>query len=152
MYTRGSNINKSYTTIEPALLTRTEIDWLLGKIKVSKSYEYKLKSSIKRKIKDFTNLELPLLKKTGLIPHDLDLTVFGKNLTVYSKGNKLTEDTSNRKNEEENRAYVKEKSREWARRDSNPRPSLCESDVQDQARRLARLDRSDNIFYLCVRK
>ena len=80
-------MNKSYTTIEPALLTRTEIDWLLGKIKVSKSYEYKLKSSIKRKIKNFRNLELPLLAKKGFISHDLDLTVFTKNLSANSNDN-----------------------------------------------------------------
>jgi hypothetical protein len=32
-----------------ALLTRKERDWLLGKLNVSKSYDYRLKSSIKRK-------------------------------------------------------------------------------------------------------
>jgi hypothetical protein len=50
--------------IQPALLTRTEIKWLLGNVKVSKPYEYRIKSDIKKKIKTFTDLELPLLLKT----------------------------------------------------------------------------------------
>jgi|SRR5215203_1741197 len=49
-----------------ALLTRKERDWLLGNLDVSKSYEYKLKSGIKRKIQTLVNLELPLLIKNNL--------------------------------------------------------------------------------------
>jgi hypothetical protein len=49
-----------------ALLTRKERDWLLGN-RVSKSYEYKLKSSIKKKIQAFVDYELPLLIKNNLI-------------------------------------------------------------------------------------
>jgi hypothetical protein len=52
-----------------ALLTRKERDWLLGKIDLSKSYEYRLKSSIKKKLQAFINLELPLLIKNNLISH-----------------------------------------------------------------------------------
>ena len=50
-----------------ALLTRKERDWLLGNLDVSRSYEYKLKSGIKRKIQTLVNLELPLLIKNNLI-------------------------------------------------------------------------------------
>ena len=50
-----------------ALLTRKERDWLVGKLDLSKSYEYRLKSSIKKKIQTFVNLELPLLIKNKLI-------------------------------------------------------------------------------------
>jgi hypothetical protein len=50
-----------------ALLTRKERDWSLGNLDVSKSYEYKLKSGIKRKIQTLVNLELPLLIKNSLI-------------------------------------------------------------------------------------
>ena len=50
-----------------ALLTRKERDWLLGKLDLSKSYEYRLKSSIKKKIQTFVNLELPLLIKNNPI-------------------------------------------------------------------------------------
>ena len=54
------------TNIEPALLTRTEIKWLLDKIEVQKAYEYRMKSDIKKKLKTFTELELPLLIKQGI--------------------------------------------------------------------------------------
>ena len=50
-----------------ALLTRKERDWLLGNLDLSKSYEYRLKSSIKKKIQTFVNLELPLLIRNNLI-------------------------------------------------------------------------------------
>jgi hypothetical protein len=52
-----------------ALLTRKERDWLLGNRapNLSKSYEYKLKSSIKKKIQAFVDFELPLLIKNNLI-------------------------------------------------------------------------------------
>ena len=65
--------------IQPALLTRTEIKWLLGNDKVSKPYEYRIKSDIKKKIKTFTDLELPLLLKRRIID-SLDLSIFTQNL------------------------------------------------------------------------
>jgi hypothetical protein len=40
---------------------------LLGNLDLSKSYEYRLKSSIKKKIQTLVNLELPLLIKNNLI-------------------------------------------------------------------------------------
>jgi|SRR5215216_1882869 len=49
-----------------AILTRNERDWLLGKLDLSKSYEYRLKSRIKKKIQTFMHAELPLLFKSGL--------------------------------------------------------------------------------------
>jgi hypothetical protein len=52
---------------ETALLPRKERDWLIGNLDLSKSYEYKLKSNIKKKIQIFVNLELPLLIKNNLI-------------------------------------------------------------------------------------
>jgi hypothetical protein len=53
--------------IRPALLTRIEIEWLLGKIKVSKTYQYRIKSDIRQKIRTFSELELPLLIEKGII-------------------------------------------------------------------------------------
>ena len=52
-----------------ALLTKKERNWLLGNfgLDLSKSYEYKLKSSIKKKIQTFVDLELPLLIKNNFI-------------------------------------------------------------------------------------
>jgi hypothetical protein len=50
-----------------ALLTRKERDWLLGKTDVSKPYEYRLRSSIRKKIQILTDIELPLLMKSDFL-------------------------------------------------------------------------------------
>ena len=42
---KGSNF-------QPALLTRTEFEWLLNRIKVPKAYQYRIKSDIKKKRKN----------------------------------------------------------------------------------------------------
>ena len=39
-----------------------------------------MKSDIRKKVKIFANLELPMLQKSGLFSDSL--TVFGKNLTI----------------------------------------------------------------------
>lgn len=44
-----------------SLLSKTEVQFLQGQKQVSKSYKYKLKSSIKKKIAKFLNNELSLL-------------------------------------------------------------------------------------------
>ena len=56
--------------IQPILLSKSELYWLLGDINVSKSFEYKIKSSIKRKIQILTELELPLLVKNNFFVND----------------------------------------------------------------------------------
>jgi len=56
--------------VSPALLSKTELRWLRNYIKVSKSFEYKIKSSIKRKIQTLTELELPLLVKNNFFVND----------------------------------------------------------------------------------
>ncbi|HZA08176.1 MAG TPA: hypothetical protein VE619_10780, partial [Nitrososphaeraceae archaeon] len=48
-----------------ALLSKTELHWLLGDINVSKSFEYKIKSSIKKKIQTLTEIEILLLVKSN---------------------------------------------------------------------------------------
>lgn len=49
-----------------ALLTRTELNWLLGKeCNISVSHEYKIKSQIKKKLRILSSLEIPLLVKKG---------------------------------------------------------------------------------------
>ncbi len=74
-----------------SLLSKAEVQFLHGQIVVSKSYEYKLKSVIKKKLAILMEKELPLLR--SFLPN-LDLTKFGKkqdanlalsNLTKYSK-------------------------------------------------------------------
>ena len=56
--------------LRPVLLSKTEIRWLRNDIKVSKSFEYKIKSSIKKKIRVLTELELPLLVKNNFFVTD----------------------------------------------------------------------------------
>ncbi|MFL6319917.1 MAG: hypothetical protein ACJ72Q_05545 [Nitrososphaeraceae archaeon] len=57
-------------SLSPALLSKTELYWLRNDIKVSKSFEYKIKSSIKKKIQTLTELELPLLVKNNFFVND----------------------------------------------------------------------------------
>ncbi|MBA3977224.1 MAG: hypothetical protein H0X50_03375 [Nitrosopumilus sp.] len=58
------------------MLSKTEGLYLSGQIAVSKSYEYKLKSIIKRKISNQLKKEIPLL--SSLFPNNPELTKFGK--------------------------------------------------------------------------
>jgi hypothetical protein len=51
--------------IKPVLLSKSELQLLLGNVKFSKPFEYKMKNSIKRKIQTLTELELPLLIKNN---------------------------------------------------------------------------------------
>jgi hypothetical protein len=68
----------------PVLLSKSELRWLLGDIKVSKSFEYKIKSSIKRKIQTLTELEIPLLVKNNFFSdnryYDTDNASVGRDL------------------------------------------------------------------------
>ena len=66
----------------PALLTKTELDWLQHKIKVSKVYEYRIKSDIKKKLQTFKQLELPLLVKNGFVSSNNDLSVYPQSLSA----------------------------------------------------------------------
>jgi hypothetical protein len=67
--------------IRPALLTRTEIQWLLGRVKISKQYQYRIRSDIKQKIKTLIDLELPLLVQKGIIDKT-DLSKYTQNLNA----------------------------------------------------------------------
>jgi len=70
-------MNKSEVT--PALLTRTEFEWLSNKVKISKAYEYRIKRDIRKKIKSLTELEIPLLIEKGFI-YNIDLSKYTQNL------------------------------------------------------------------------
>jgi len=70
--------------IKSALLTKSELNWLLGNnANVSKSYQYKMKCTIRKRLHTLTKLELPLIEDSGLFS-DI-LTLFGKNLTTIGK-------------------------------------------------------------------
>ncbi len=58
-----------------SLLSRSEIQFLQGQKQVSKSYEYKIKSVMKRKLANLLDKELPLL---SLLFPNLNLTKFSK--------------------------------------------------------------------------
>jgi hypothetical protein len=73
-------------TIQPALLTRTEIEWLLGNVKVSRTYKYRIKSDIKKKLEIFTDLEIPLLIEKGFIDIT-DLSKYTQNLRTNPQMN-----------------------------------------------------------------
>ena len=67
----------------PSLLSRTELEWLLGNKQSSGIYNRKIKSQIRKKINNFQNLELPLLIEKGLISFSL-VTKCGNGVTKYS--------------------------------------------------------------------
>jgi hypothetical protein len=73
------------TSSKPSLLTKTEIDWLSGKTHLSKSYEYKMKSTIKSKLKALNEFELPLILKSGLFPESANLALFKNHNEAISK-------------------------------------------------------------------
>jgi hypothetical protein len=58
----------------PALLTKTELEWLNGNIRLSYAYQRKIKSDIKKKIRILQELELPLLIDKGFIPQTIGVT------------------------------------------------------------------------------
>ena len=58
-----------------SLLSKAEVQFLQGQKVVSRSYEYKLKSIIKKKVDNLIDQELPLL---GSLFPNLDLTKFSK--------------------------------------------------------------------------
>jgi hypothetical protein len=57
--------------MRPVLLSKSELQWLLGNTKVSKTFEYKMLSNIRRKIHALTTIELPLLMRDNLVIYQL---------------------------------------------------------------------------------
>jgi hypothetical protein len=74
-----------HSLFKPSLLTKTEIDWLSGKSHFSKSYEYKIKSIIKSKLKALSEFELPLILESGLFPEAANLAMFKNHNEATSK-------------------------------------------------------------------
>jgi len=67
-------------------------------VRVSK-YEYRIKSDIKKKLKTFTELEIPLLIEKGIID-SFNLSIFNQNLRIspQSKVHNYSQLTSNFEN------------------------------------------------------
>ena len=74
-----------HSPFKPSLLTKTEIDWLSGKTHLSKSYEYKIKSIIKSKLKALSEFELPLILNSRLFPEAANLAIFKNYNEAISK-------------------------------------------------------------------
>ena len=53
--------------LKSVLLKQSEINYILNSKVLSKSFEYKIKSQLKKKISKFLNNEFPLLLQSGLI-------------------------------------------------------------------------------------
>ena len=68
---------------ELSLLSKTELEWLLGNIELSGSHCRKIKTQVKKKLETFEKLELPLLVEKGLISLS-GVTKFGIGVTKYS--------------------------------------------------------------------
>ena len=68
---------------ELSLLSKTELEWLLGNKQLSSNYNRKIKSQIRKKLENFKNFELPLLVEKGLISLPT-VTKFGNGVTKYS--------------------------------------------------------------------
>ena len=62
------------------LLSNSEFDYLSRKKQFSKSFEYKIKSQLKKKVSIFLNDELPLLLQSGLIDVN-DLVLYINNIS-----------------------------------------------------------------------
>ena len=100
-----------------SLLSKSEILYLQGQKQFSKSYEYKLKSIIKKKVANLMDKEIPLLSK--LFP-DPSLTEISKtfndrhgskNLTEFGKTaiNKVITNNSDKVNENYNNSVKEDK-------------------------------------------
>lgn len=53
--------------ITPAILTRSEMEWLSGAKQVTATYARHMKAMIKTKVETFLNQELPLLESKGFL-------------------------------------------------------------------------------------
>ena len=68
---------------ELSLLSKTELELLLGKKQLSGSYNRKIKSQIRKRLENFKKFELPLLIEKGLISFS-PVTIFDNDVTKYS--------------------------------------------------------------------
>ena len=68
--------------IQTALLTRSELEWLLGRRKLSKHYERKMRAVLNKKLRTWEQLERPLLEAQGF----LAATISSSGATTGSSG------------------------------------------------------------------
>ena len=90
---------------EISLLSKTELEWLLGNKQLSSSYNRKIKSQIRKKTENFENFELPLLLEKGLISLST-VTKFSNGATKFSN----TQNHHTTKNDENQRISAQNQS------------------------------------------
>ena len=95
-----------HSSFKPSLLTKTEIDWLSGKAHLSKTYEYKIKSIIKSKLKALSEFELPLILNSGLFPEE------AANLALFKNHDEAT--TSKTSSDCSNLSIKEHEDKSWA--------------------------------------
>ncbi len=79
----NNQILNAMNSSKSAFLSKSEKDWLIGSKKISKSYEYKIKSTIRKKLDTLYKFELPLIQNSRIFSNSL--TAFSKDLTAFSK-------------------------------------------------------------------
>jgi hypothetical protein len=94
-----------HSSFKPSLLTKTEIDWLSGKAHLSKSYNYKIKSIIKSKLKALSEFELPLILNSGLFQEE------AANLPIFKNHNEAISKTSS---DYSNLSIKEDQEKSWA--------------------------------------
>ena len=72
-----------------ALLTPSELAWLKGEKQVSKGYERFLRHSIRKKLSEFSESELPLIMGSGLVSSIPNVSA-GANALVAQPGRAYT--------------------------------------------------------------
>lgn len=112
-----NNQDSQNPRIDPALLTATEIQWLLGTKEVNGSYSRKMRSVINKKLQTFYSLEAPLLAK-----HGFNVTI-GSNAAT-ANGNAQEAKTAQSEGSVNLAIIERENS---PRRDSDPRPKVYET-------------------------
>jgi hypothetical protein len=68
--------------LQTALLTRSELEWLLGRRQMSKHYERKMRAVLNKKLRTWEQLERPLLEVHGF----LAATISSSGATTCSSG------------------------------------------------------------------
>jgi hypothetical protein len=68
----------------PVLVSKSEVSWLRGELKLAKSYERRLRFNIKHKVKALAKVELPLLADKGFFYNDIDVSANCNGVTILS--------------------------------------------------------------------
>ena len=140
--------------MQTALLTRSEIEWLLGKREFSKSYERKMRAVLNKKLQTWERLERPLLEARGFLAATIsssDATTCSSGLGRYA-GDTVrssiadtrvaSDETKPKPNELE--TYEKEEEQGCSGRDLNPGSATRKAAMLD---RTVQLDREIYSYY-----